>query len=337
MKSGIRKNIITSIMVFVIIVFPVTVYGCTGKKELPDEPVSMVVFDSLETSEEIQDVKTEIPSAFEETEDESEIKETVEIPVSAYAGDPDSQPELIDDWYDVLTDYVNKELSGPFFHRIAITDLNHNGRLEILISSVQGSGLYSDTAMFEVDETYSSLIQLKPGGYSDLEWDDDIDRNGDFVMYDELCCYKKDDCYYYPVENFGSGGWDSKWDILSNYSFDGGINNSQIVKYILSANSSEDKLIHVHLYDSNDELITDEANYREKLNSYWNDYEKFSTVSLKWVVYPAEKENSLAAIKESYAGYSEKPFHETDYFQDFRSVYGDEFEFQIETEDIKRD
>ena len=32
-----------------------------------------------------------------------------------------------------------------------------------------------------------------------------------------------------------------------------------------------------------------------------------------------------------------KPFHETDYFQDFRSVYGDEFEFQIETEDIKRD
>ena len=273
---------------------------------MPDEPVSMVVFDSLETSEEIQDVKTEIPSAFEETEDESEIKETVEIPVSAYAGDPDSRPELIGmSWYDVLTDYVNKKLSGPFFHRMAITDLNHNGRLEILIIKCTGSGLYSDTAMFEVDETYSSLIQLKPGDIPILNGTMISIVTEILVSYDELCCYKKDDYYYYPVENFGAENLrDSKWDILSNYSFDGGINNSQIVKYILSGGFPEDKLIHVHLYDSDDELITDEANYREKLNSYWNDYEKFSTVSLKWAVYPAKKENSLAAIKESYAGYS---------------------------------
>ena len=73
------------------------------------------------------------------------------------------------------------------------------------------------------------------------------------------------------------------------------------------------------------------------MNNYWNDYEEYSTVSVKWVVYPATKEESLAAIKESFDGYNEKPFQKTDYFQDFRSVYGDEYEYRIETEDIKRD
>ena len=337
-----QKNTLTSIAIIAMISCSLTGYGC-AEKELTGGQEDVIVLESVEASEETMVADTESPSVSEESElketasKEAESEETVEIPDSVYAGDSNSQPEFIADWYDVLTDYVNKEMSGPFFHRIAITDLNHNGRLEIMISSVQGSGLCSDTAMFEVDENYSSLIQLKANGNSDLAWDSDLDWNGDFVMYDDFCCYKKGDSYYYPVENFGSGGWDSKQDSLCSYSFDGGINNSQIVKYILSADSPGNKLIHVYLYDSDNALIPDGNDYRDILNNYWNDYEEYSTVSVKWVVYPATKEESLAAIKESFDGYNEKPFQKTDYFQDFRSVYGDEYEYRIETEDIKRD
>lgn len=342
MKSDIKKNIFISVVIIAMISFLPSGYGC-AEKESSDGQEDDIVLESVETLGETTMTGTEIPSVSEgseskETESkEAESEKTVEIPDSVYAGNPDSQPELIADWYDVLTDYVNKEMSGPFFHRIAITDLNHNGRLEIMISSIQGSGHCSDTAMFEVDENYSSLIQLKAKGNSDLAWDSDLDRNGDFVSYDDFCCYKKGDRYYYPVENFGSGGWDSKQDSLCSYTFDGGINNSQIVRYILSADSPGNKLIHVYLYDSDNALIPDENDYRDILNNYWNDYEKYSTVSVKWVVYPESKEESLTSIQESFDGYSEKEFRKTDYFQDFRSVYGDGFEYRIETVDIKGD
>ena len=185
-----QKNTLTSIAIIAMISCSLTGYGC-AEKELTGGQEDVIVLESVEASEETMVADTESPSVSEESElketasKEAEPEETVEIPDSVYAGDPNSQPEFIADWYDVLTDYVNKEMSGPFFHRIAITDLNHNGRLEIMISSVQGSGLCSDTAMFEVDENYSSLIQLKANGNSDLAWDSDLDRNGDFVLYDD--------------------------------------------------------------------------------------------------------------------------------------------------------
>ena len=39
----------------------------------------------------------------------------------------------------------------------AITDLDHNGRLELLLASLQGSGLYTWVNVWEVNENYSGL------------------------------------------------------------------------------------------------------------------------------------------------------------------------------------
>jgi hypothetical protein len=80
-------------------------------------------------------------------------------------------------------------VAEPFFY--AVTDLDQNGRLEIIQSSCQGTGIYTYTNLWEVDANGTKLI---PCQLSIAEGDSqpDIITNPDSVYFDET-----NNCYFY--------------------------------------------------------------------------------------------------------------------------------------------
>ena len=44
-------------------------------------------------------------------------------------------------------------------YRYAISDLDHNGRYEVIVSNMGGTGLYTYSRFFEVNETYDGLVE----------------------------------------------------------------------------------------------------------------------------------------------------------------------------------
>jgi len=56
----------------------------------------------------------------------------------------------------------------------AITDLDHNGRLEVLVASLQGTGLYTWVNCYEVNETYTNLNHCPDDAQEGQAWPDII-------------------------------------------------------------------------------------------------------------------------------------------------------------------
>lgn len=102
--------------------------------------------------------------------------------------DYDSQLQLIADHAAVWTG-DSELVSEPFFY--AVTDLDQNGRLEIIQSSCQGTGLYTNSKLWEVDAKGTKLV---PCQFPDTEEDSqpDIIADPDAVYFDET-----HDCYFY--------------------------------------------------------------------------------------------------------------------------------------------
>lgn len=74
----------------------------------------------------------------------------------------------------------------------AVTDLDRNGRLEIIFSNNQGSGWYSYNNFFEVNEEYNSVAECTYYEYGH-------DSEADILWQDEVECYydAEADIYYY--------------------------------------------------------------------------------------------------------------------------------------------
>ena len=82
-----------------------------------------------------------------------------------------------------------------------LTDLDHNGRLEIIAASVQGTGFYTYLNVFEVNEDHSALTELQ--GPSFLRTDSSPD-----VMVSSVPLYhdKENDRYYYIFDDMIRNG-----------------------------------------------------------------------------------------------------------------------------------
>jgi hypothetical protein len=80
-------------------------------------------------------------------------------------------------------------VAEPFFY--AVTDLDQNGRLEIIQSSCQGTGLYSYTSMWEVSADGTELVPCQLS-IAEGESQPDIIADPDMVYFD-----KAQDCYFY--------------------------------------------------------------------------------------------------------------------------------------------
>ncbi len=76
----------------------------------------------------------------------------------------------------------------------AVTDLNQNGRLELITSECHGTGFYSTTRIYEVNDTYDALIEYS----NNLT---EYDSAPDFVFRKEYDAFYADNGYHLVIED----------------------------------------------------------------------------------------------------------------------------------------
>ncbi|MCH4154657.1 MAG: hypothetical protein LKF32_08480 [Mageeibacillus sp.] len=136
------KKLITNIVAAALAVVMLT--GCKGASavESQSEP---------EASD--KNVATSAASSTVISEDESENQPSSACIIETNASIDESQLEVIydnrDQWF----------ASGEDDYFYAVTDLDNNGRYELVAAALQGTGLYTYANIFEVSEDKTSLVQ----------------------------------------------------------------------------------------------------------------------------------------------------------------------------------
>ena len=101
---------------------------------------------------------------------------------------------------------------SPWFY--TFTDLDHNGRLEVIAATTQGSGVYTTVHFYEVLPDGSGIANCYHEGV-EIEGPDDWPE----IILDSIPCHydAAADCYYYPCENLTRDGYAHQyysWQIL---------------------------------------------------------------------------------------------------------------------------
>lgn len=255
------------------------------------------------------------------------------------SSDIESQLKIISDNYDLFCNTLNPEGDVFLGSSIAVTDLNHNGRLEAIVSTCQGSGVFSTTYFYEISNDYSSLDML------DINSDKSSDYTGDFLAsemyadddydYTVYDCYKKGDEYYYLIEDYCSSGWPEKYIAYYSYSIKEGIKRDLLGGCHVSPDSDIDTLIvHTKLSNSLNESFADKESYLNYMNEYWSEYEKQSCCAVKWVAL-SDEDDFLESIRKSYNLFNPEFGHfdviKYDYEDYFSSWYQD-YKYIVESE-----
>lgn len=107
-----------------------------------------------------------------------------EAPVQADKTETEARPKVTDaEQRELIARYADlwtvKDSAEPWFY--AITDLDHNGRLEVIAASTQGTGLFTYANFYEVSEDYSRLVPCETSGEEWESWPD--------LIQESLPCY----------------------------------------------------------------------------------------------------------------------------------------------------
>lgn len=288
------------------IIWVVGLCGCTipgfESKPIENHNTTVGVYESVEP---------EVSAP--ETEPVVEIKAEPEDDVDLNADNTDpgrikEQLALIENYYDTFCEEFPEEMMyDGYMGYIAVTDFNRNGRLELFASTCQGSGAFSTSLMYEVSEDYSSLERMSAG-------DSFFDICGDFTIFEEVECYKKEGTYYYVFEDYCSSGWDYKGTFFYAYSFDNAIQSTPIGGFLLYGKGiTEEDIRYVNLFDSEDNMFDSEEDYFAYMKDFWKDYERQPNCRISWREMRG-KEDFLAELQMSYNEFStELPPKDTNY------------------------
>ena len=245
-----------------------------------------------------------------------------------------SQFDVISDNYDYLrNDYLQYGEDSLINSHIAVTDLNHNGRLEVIITSCMGSGAFSITSMYEVSEDLTKLERLNINGETGP------DRDADFVRGSakEICteiyeCYMKDGKYYYLLTNYSSAGWAAKYIGYISYSFNGQIGKDFIGGCDVSV-EMDTKKINTWLDDGHGNFFKDGESFAKHMTSYWDGYTKQKSCEVKYIPFPS-KEAFAACIRDSYNAFNPDSevvaITDYNYQKSFEGYYEDDYEYVIQ-------
>lgn len=249
-----------------------------------------------------------------------------------YTADIDSQLVLLSDYFNNCLDEYYKYNPSPQNLHFAIVDLNRNGRLELIITDIMGSGHFSITCFYEVSDDYQTLHMMKTAETSYIPEEIDysyVDGIGDFLYYEELECFKKDNKYYYLLSNATSAGLGCMFGkAFYSYSFDGMVETDEIGTYVLSPYNDNTGRIKINFYSKYGGLETEDE-YLDFMSSYWYGYEKQPNTSIKWI-YLSDNQDIGSAIIESYNGFNTNAVCEKAEDYDYRDIYGNDREYVTE-------
>ncbi len=174
----------------------------------------------------------------------------------------------------------------------AVTDLDKNGRLEIISSICQGTGIYTYTDIYEVNEKMDGL-NLCESNLNEYDSQADIIKNQFIVFYDSAnkrIHYIFDDL----TKNGAAEYYENKRDFCLS---DGKINEKYLVYKTTIYENGTPKVTYT---DLNNNVITEEE-YNNFINKYFNKFDKM-LVNIAWMTnYP---EISLENLKYSFDNFA---------------------------------
>ena len=156
-------------------------------------------------------------------------------------------------------------------YQYAVTDLDRNGRYEIIVSNMGGTGHYTYTRFFEVNEAYDGLIECTTDF---VEYDSQPD-----IISPKLETYIDDKGeFHYAVYDLTKNGAAEYYENVRELMLrDGAI----ITNYIANkATIYEDEVPVITCEDSDGNSLT-EQEYEEAAGNYFAGYQKITT-SLGW-------------------------------------------------------
>ena len=276
----------------------------------------------------------------EETEVQSIVEDvtvpeiTTEVTQMAAFSDVDSQLTFISGKYADLCDtYMRDDTFYPNA-RCAVTDFNHNGRLEVIITTYTNSALSSCTAVYEISEDYTELVKLKFADgltIDSLDAGDFYDWRTDHADIEVYDCYLKDGRYYYLIDGYETLGWSDHYIVFYSYTFGKTIGRDMIGNASVHIPEGEYTIM-TQLGNSSHNSVNEEE-YFENVNSYWDGYEKQKSCEVKWFIF-SDEAGFADNLKDSWKAFNPDSDKSSDVNFDFRSYfrsfYGDEYEFEVQ-------
>ena len=310
--------------------------GCNNIEPVNQEPINQEPIDA--------DITESNPEPIGQNQDlsdapEDETEEIIDDNIESDELSIESQLKIIADNYALFHTTMNPEGGVYSGSSISVTDLNHNGRLEAIVSTCQGSGAFSTTYFFEISTDYSSLDMLDINGGKSSDYTGDflvsemyVDDDYDYTVYD---CYKNGDEYYYLIEDYCSAGWPEKYIAYYSYSIKEGIKRDLLGGCQVAPDSDIDTLIvHTKLSDSLNESFADKESYLNYMNEYWSGYEKQSCCAVKWVDL-SDEDDFLERITKSYNSFNPEcgQFDVINYdYEDYFSSFYKDYKYTVEAE-----
>lgn len=163
--------------------------------------------------------------------------------------------------------YVKDHLTfDPSFYQYTVADLDRNGRYELILTTMSGSGYFSYSSFFEVNETYDGIV-LCDTSFSDYESQPDILENQLETYWD------KQGNVHYIVYDYLRGGISASDETM----YDVIMKDQEITAYPMGHKSSvmvdpelEDEITCEDLHGNEITLEAYENLPAEKFQGYWH-------------------------------------------------------------------
>lgn len=174
----------------------------------------------------------------------------------------------------------------------AVTDLDKNGRVEIVSSICQGTGMYTYTEIYEVNESMNGL-NLCESNLLEYDSQADIIKNQFVVFYDIT-----NNKYHYIFDDLTKNGpteyYENKRDFCLS---DGKINERYLVR---KTTIYQDSVPNLTYTDFNNNVINEEE-YNNFENQFFSNFEKM-IVNIEWLTNYTEIK--LEDLQLSYNNFS---------------------------------
>lgn len=181
------------------------------------------------------------------------------------------------------------EFTRPFY---AVTDLNGNGLLELFASVQGGSGLYTWTTVFEVNETLDDLNEMEADWGEGFSEPDLLDATEGFPSYVE------DGVRWLLVSDHLRNGYAEAFDSRYAYSLqNGAIALEPLGTAHLTANAAGDGYDAAYTYG-------EDAISQEDFEAWHHRFDGLQQETVTFAWFPLEEDTDLlTALTASWAGY----------------------------------